>query len=81
METARLLEAWHVDLRQVRRRMYDAPPHITHLAPASDRAAQTWRYTATAPSATWFDPAGRLPAGRVADNLVDLSLRMLEAQT
>jgi transposase len=25
METARLLEAWHVDLRQVRRRMYDAP--------------------------------------------------------
>jgi len=29
--------------------------------------------------ATWFDPAGRLPADRVADHLVDLSLRMLEA--
>jgi Domain of Unknown Function (DUF1080)/Glycosyl hydrolases family 2, sugar binding domain/Glycosyl hydrolases family 2, TIM barrel domain/Glycosyl hydrolases family 2 len=39
------------------RRMYETPPRITHLAPASDRAAQTWRYTATAPSATWFDPA------------------------
>ncbi len=39
------------------RRMYDAPPRITHLAPASDRAAQTWRYTTTAPSAAWFVPA------------------------
>jgi hypothetical protein len=29
--------------------------------------------------ATWFDPEGPLPAGRVADLLVDLSLRMLEA--
>jgi len=29
--------------------------------------------------ATWYDPDGRLPAGRVADHLVDLSLRMLEA--
>jgi AcrR family transcriptional regulator len=27
--------------------------------------------------ATWYDPAGRLPAGRIADHLVDLSLRML----
>src|SRR6266540_13545 len=26
------------------RRLYEAPPRITHLAPASDRAAQTWRY-------------------------------------
>jgi hypothetical protein len=47
------------------RRLYEAPPRITHLAPASDRPfdgaqgrqAQTWRYTTTAPSATWFDPA------------------------
>jgi hypothetical protein len=39
------------------RRMYEAPPRITHLVPASDKAAQTWRYTTTAPSATWFDPA------------------------
>ncbi|HSL98041.1 MAG TPA: hypothetical protein VK831_05670 [Candidatus Deferrimicrobiaceae bacterium] len=30
--------------------------------------------------ATWFDPAGRLPADRVADHLVDLSLRMLGGQ-
>jgi len=29
--------------------------------------------------ATWYDPDGRLPAGRIADHLVDLSLRMLEA--
>ena len=28
--------------------------------------------------ATWYDPAGRLPPGRVADHLVELSLRMLE---
>lgn len=27
--------------------------------------------------ATWFDPAGRLAAGRIADHLVALSLRML----
>lgn len=30
--------------------------------------------------ATWFDPAGRLPSDRVADHLVDLSLRMLGGQ-
>lgn len=29
--------------------------------------------------ATWFDPGGRLAADRVADHLVELSLRMLEA--
>jgi AcrR family transcriptional regulator len=29
--------------------------------------------------ATWYDPAGRLPAARVGDHLVELSLRMLEA--
>ena len=27
--------------------------------------------------ATWYDPEGRLGAGRIADHLVDLSLRML----
>jgi AcrR family transcriptional regulator len=27
--------------------------------------------------ATWYDPAGRLPADRIADHLVELSLRML----
>jgi TetR/AcrR family transcriptional regulator, cholesterol catabolism regulator len=27
--------------------------------------------------ATWFDPNGRLPAARVADHLVELSLRLL----
>ena len=30
--------------------------------------------------ATWYDPAGRLPAHRIADHLVDLSLRMLSSQ-
>ena len=28
---------------------------------------------------TWYDPDGRLPADRIADHLVDLTLRMLEA--
>lgn len=27
--------------------------------------------------ATWYDPAGRLPADRIVDHLVDLSIRML----
>jgi hypothetical protein len=39
------------------RRLYEVPPRITHLAPASDRTAQSWRYTTTAPAANWFDPA------------------------
>ena len=29
--------------------------------------------------AGWYDPAGRLPADRIADHLVDLTTRMLEA--
>lgn len=29
--------------------------------------------------AAWYDPDGRLPADRIADHLVDLSMRMLEA--
>lgn len=28
-------------------------------------------------AAGWYDPAGRLPADRIADHLVDLSMRML----
>jgi AcrR family transcriptional regulator len=31
--------------------------------------------------ATWYDPKGRLPAGRIADHLVDLSQRMLSSQS
>jgi AcrR family transcriptional regulator len=31
--------------------------------------------------ASWYDPSGRLPAGRIADHLVDLSLRMLEGRS
>jgi hypothetical protein len=27
--------------------------------------------------AAWYDPDGRLPAGRIADHLVELSLRMV----
>ncbi len=30
--------------------------------------------------ATWYDPGGRLPADRIADHLVDLSMRMLSSQ-
>jgi TetR/AcrR family transcriptional regulator, cholesterol catabolism regulator len=30
--------------------------------------------------ATWYDPAGRLPAGRIGDHLVDLVMRMLSSQ-
>jgi AcrR family transcriptional regulator len=30
--------------------------------------------------ATWYDPTGRLPADRITDHLVDLSLRMLSSQ-
>jgi AcrR family transcriptional regulator len=29
--------------------------------------------------AAWYDPAGRLPASRIADHLVELTMRMLEA--
>lgn len=39
------------------KRMYDAPPAIRHIVPASDRSAQTWRYTTTTPAANWFDPS------------------------
>jgi AcrR family transcriptional regulator len=31
--------------------------------------------------AAWYDPNGRLPAMRIADHLVDLSLRMLEGRS
>jgi hypothetical protein len=36
------------------RRMYEPPPSIQHLVLASDRAAQTWRYTTTKPADTWM---------------------------
>jgi len=38
------------------RRLFEVPPKITHLVPASDRQPQTWRYTTTAPAADWFQP-------------------------
>src|SRR5687768_5650515 len=31
--------------------------------------------------ATWYDPTGRLPADRIADHLVELSLRMLSSRS
>lgn len=31
--------------------------------------------------ASWYDPDGRLPAARIADHLVDLSLRMLSSES
>jgi TetR/AcrR family transcriptional regulator, cholesterol catabolism regulator len=39
--------------------------------------ASTVLLTALNGVATWYDPDGRLPAGRIADHLVDLTLRML----
>lgn len=42
--------------------------------------ASTTLLTALNGVATWYDPAGRLPAGRIADHLVELALRMLEGR-
>ena len=39
------------------KRMYERPPTIRHVVPASDRSPQTWRYTTAAPPDRWFDPA------------------------
>jgi hypothetical protein len=39
------------------RRMFDAPPRIVHVEPASDRQGRTWRFTTTAPPDGWFQPA------------------------
>jgi AcrR family transcriptional regulator len=43
--------------------------------------ASTVLLTALNGVASWFDPDGRLPARRVADHVVDLSLRMLSAES
>ena len=44
------------------KRMYQTPPTIRHIVPASDRSPQTWRYTTSTPSVNWwessFDDAG-----------------------
>jgi hypothetical protein len=37
------------------KRMYQAPPAIRHVLPASDRSPQTWRYTTSTPPANWFE--------------------------
>ena len=39
------------------KRMFEPPPAVTHLLPASDRQARTWRYTTTAPPDGWFGPS------------------------
>ena len=36
------------------KRMYEPPPTILHVLPASDRSPQTWRFTTTAPAGNWF---------------------------
>ena len=36
------------------RRVYDKPPTIRHIVPASDRAPQSWKYTTNTPAANWF---------------------------
>ena len=35
------------------RRMYETPPRIVHVAAASDREPQSWRYTTTEPPPSW----------------------------
>ena len=42
--------------------------------------ASTTLLTALNGVATWYDPDGRLAPERIADHLVDLSLRMLEGR-
>jgi hypothetical protein len=39
------------------KRMYEAPPRIRHLLPASDREPQTWRFTTATPQQNWFETA------------------------
>jgi TetR/AcrR family transcriptional regulator, cholesterol catabolism regulator len=62
-----------------RRRIADGIA-IGAFAMVDPAIASTVLLTALNGVATWFDPAGRLPAGRVADHLVDLSLRMLSEE-
>lgn len=61
------------------RRRIDDGIAIGAFALVDPAIASTVLLTALNGVATWFDPEGRLPADRVADNLVELSLRMLEA--
>jgi AcrR family transcriptional regulator len=61
------------------RRRIDDGIAIGAFALVDPAIAATVLLTALNGVATWFDPEGRLPADRVADNLVELSLRMLEA--
>jgi len=76
---AAVLERRDVYEARFRRRVSDGIA-IGAFALVDPAIASTVLLSALNGVATWFDPAGRLPAGRVADNLVDLSLRMLEAQ-
>jgi Glycosyl hydrolases family 2, sugar binding domain/Glycosyl hydrolases family 2/Glycosyl hydrolases family 2, TIM barrel domain len=39
------------------KRMYGPPPVVRDVLPASDRTAQTWRYTLTAPGLDWVSPS------------------------
>jgi TetR/AcrR family transcriptional regulator, cholesterol catabolism regulator len=61
-----------------RRRISDGIA-IGAFAMTDPAIASTVLLTALNAVATWYDPEGRLPPDRIADHLVDLSLRMLEA--
>ena len=37
------------------RRLYDTPPRLVHIDSASDRKAQTWRFTTDEPAQNWFE--------------------------
>jgi hypothetical protein len=39
------------------RTLYTPAPRVSHVVPASDRDAQTWRYTTSAPPDSWFQPS------------------------
>jgi hypothetical protein len=39
------------------KRMYEPAPLVTTILPASDQSPRSWRYTTTAPAATWMSPS------------------------
>lgn len=61
------------------RRRIDAGIAIGVFAMTDPSIAASTILSAVNGIAAWYDPNGRLPADRIADHLVDLTLRMLEA--
>jgi AcrR family transcriptional regulator len=77
---AAILERRDAYERRFRRRITDGIA-VGALAITDPAVASSALLSALNGVATWYDPAGRLPADRIADHLVDLSLRMLEGRS